>query len=215
MIVAQVPRYVYIQRCEIYIYRIPIPFINELDTKALPPLHYTTKRICYPGVNINTNNEHMICCDCTDNCQDKTKCACCLLTAEVSRYKDFYGYVVVIIVVVVVIVIIIIVIVIVVIVVIVVVIVIIIIVIVIVVIVVVVVVVVIVIIIIVIVIVVVAIVVIVIVIIIIVIVIVVVAIVVIVIVIVVVIVVVIVIVVVYYPQVPKQTSHQQLWCRYL
>ena len=92
------PRYVYIQRCEIYIYRIPIPFINELDTKALPPLHYTTKRICYPGVNINTNNEHMICCDCTDNCQDKTKCACCLLTAEVSRYKDFYGYVVVIIV---------------------------------------------------------------------------------------------------------------------
>ena len=99
------PRYVYIQRCEIYIYRIPIPFINELDTKALPPLHYTTKRICYPGVNINTNNEHMICCDCTDNCQDKTKCACCLLTAEVSRYKDFYGYVVVIIVVVVVIVI--------------------------------------------------------------------------------------------------------------
>ena len=74
------------------VYRIPIPFINELDTKPLPPLHYTTKRICYPGVNINTNNDYMICCDCTDDCQDKSKCACCLLTAEVSRTKDFYGY---------------------------------------------------------------------------------------------------------------------------
>ena len=37
---------------------------------------FSFDRIPQTGVNINTDEEFLTCCDCTDDCQDKEKCAC-------------------------------------------------------------------------------------------------------------------------------------------
>lgn len=70
-----------------------ITCINTLNYKLPPPMTYITARHAMPGVNINTDVKFLCGCDCTDNCQDKSKCACCQLTIESQRvlpgeYKD-------------------------------------------------------------------------------------------------------------------------------
>lgn len=57
-----------------------IPIVNAYDDTAPPNLVYSEKRIPQPGVNINTDPAFMACCDCTDDCSDKSKCACFQLT---------------------------------------------------------------------------------------------------------------------------------------
>ncbi|CAL8125083.1 unnamed protein product [Orchesella dallaii] len=58
----------------------PIQCVNSVDYEHLAYVEYIPNRIPGPGVNINLNDEFLACCDCTDNCQDKSKCACWKLT---------------------------------------------------------------------------------------------------------------------------------------
>lgn len=57
-----------------------IPVINPFDKQAPPALDYSSKRIPMPNVHINDDPEFMACCDCIDDCADKTKCACFQMT---------------------------------------------------------------------------------------------------------------------------------------
>lgn len=59
-----------------------ISLVNTLNYNAPPKMDYMTVRQAMPGVNINVENEFLCGCDCTDNCQDKSKCACWQLTIE-------------------------------------------------------------------------------------------------------------------------------------
>lgn len=62
--------------------------INAFDNQRPPPLIYSANRIPMNGVNINTDPEFMSCCDCTDECVDKSKCACFQLTIRGAKYKN-------------------------------------------------------------------------------------------------------------------------------
>lgn len=62
--------------------------INAFDNQRPPPLEYSACRIPMNGVNINTDPEFMSCCDCTDECVDKSKCACFQLTIRGAKYKN-------------------------------------------------------------------------------------------------------------------------------
>lgn len=63
-----------------------IPIINPFDTQRPPDLVYSPHRIPMQGVKINTDPEFMACCDCTDDCADKTKCACFQMTIRGYKY---------------------------------------------------------------------------------------------------------------------------------
>jgi histone-lysine N-methyltransferase SETDB1 len=65
-----------------------IPCVNAFDTKEPPSLSYSAHRIPMKGVNINTDPEFLSCCDCTDDCYDKSKCACFQLTIKSAKYKN-------------------------------------------------------------------------------------------------------------------------------
>ena len=57
--------------------------VNSIDRSDPPFVEYTTKRIPGKGVDINTKAEFLVCCNCTDDCQDKEKCQCWQLTIQV------------------------------------------------------------------------------------------------------------------------------------
>lgn len=70
-----------------------IPCVNNINNKLPQPLEYMTTRRPMPGVNINVESSFLCGCDCTDNCQDKSKCACWKMTIEgqnilPTMYKD-------------------------------------------------------------------------------------------------------------------------------
>jgi len=66
-----------------------VPCVNEIDEKWPLEMKYSTKRLPQPGVNINVDPAFMVCCDCTDDCTNKDKCACWQLTLEgVRRTND-------------------------------------------------------------------------------------------------------------------------------
>ena len=57
--------------------------VNSIERNAPPFVDYTTKRIPRKDVEINTEETFLVCCDCTDDCQDKAKCQCWQLTIQV------------------------------------------------------------------------------------------------------------------------------------
>lgn len=65
-----------------------IPVINAFDDQPPPKLKYSNARIPMPGVSINTDPAFMACCDCTDDCADKTKCACFQLTIQGYKFAN-------------------------------------------------------------------------------------------------------------------------------
>ncbi|KAL5238409.1 hypothetical protein ACI65C_005819 [Semiaphis heraclei] len=70
-----------------------IPCVNTINNILPPKMNYMTTRQPMPGVNINLESEFLCGCDCTDNCQDKSKCACWQMTIEGQKilpnlYKD-------------------------------------------------------------------------------------------------------------------------------
>lgn len=65
-----------------------IPVVNAFDNQRPPPLIYSSKRIPTQGVNINTDPAFLSCCDCTDDCFDKTKCQCFRLTIEGAKFNN-------------------------------------------------------------------------------------------------------------------------------
>ncbi|XP_060858818.1 histone-lysine N-methyltransferase SETDB1-like [Metopolophium dirhodum] len=70
-----------------------IPCVNIINSTLPPKIDYITTRQPMQGVHINVESEFLCRCDCTDNCQDKLKCACWQMTIEGQKsfpdpYKD-------------------------------------------------------------------------------------------------------------------------------
>ncbi|XP_026854910.2 histone-lysine N-methyltransferase SETDB1-B isoform X2 [Electrophorus electricus] len=63
---------------------IPLSCVNEIDGTAPPNVTYSKERIPERGVTINTSPEYLVGCDCTDGCQDKSKCSCHQLTLQAT-----------------------------------------------------------------------------------------------------------------------------------
>ena len=49
--------------------QVAISCVNALNTGKPDPLVYSGVRMPQKDVNLNTNTDFMVCCDCTDNCQ--------------------------------------------------------------------------------------------------------------------------------------------------
>ena len=67
---------------------VPIPVINEFSKDPPEPFEYIVNRLPMHGVNINTDREFLSCCDCTDDCADKSKCACFQLASVGYKHKN-------------------------------------------------------------------------------------------------------------------------------
>uniref|UniRef100_S4R967 SET domain bifurcated histone lysine methyltransferase 1b n=1 Tax=Petromyzon marinus TaxID=7757 RepID=S4R967_PETMA len=63
---------------------VPVSCVNEIDSEPPPDAAYSKVRIPEHGVFINTSPEFLVCCSCTDGCQDKSKCACQQLTVDAT-----------------------------------------------------------------------------------------------------------------------------------
>ncbi|KAM7533240.1 hypothetical protein Aperf_G00000126347 [Anoplocephala perfoliata] len=72
---------------------VPIPCVNSLDNESPTYMDYTTHRIPFGKVKVDEDPGFMVCCDCTDNCRDKTRCACQQLTLEASGLSSDNGFV--------------------------------------------------------------------------------------------------------------------------
>ncbi|XP_050536343.1 histone-lysine N-methyltransferase SETDB1-like [Daktulosphaira vitifoliae] len=71
----------------------PITCVNNINHKIPPNMDYITERRAKTGVNLNVESSFLCGCDCTDNCQDKSKCACWQMTIDGQKilpnlYKD-------------------------------------------------------------------------------------------------------------------------------
>ena len=60
--------------------------VNSIEYSDPPKVTYSTSRLPGKGVYINKEKEFIVCCDCTDDCQDKEKCRCWQLTMQVKNY---------------------------------------------------------------------------------------------------------------------------------
>lgn len=61
---------------------VPISCVNAIDRSYPDYVEYSNVRIPTKGVQLNLDPEFLACCDCTDNCRDKSKCACQQMTVE-------------------------------------------------------------------------------------------------------------------------------------
>ncbi|XP_052864384.1 histone-lysine N-methyltransferase eggless [Anopheles cruzii] len=66
----------------------PVSCVNAFDDTKPPPCDYSVNRIPTEGVNLNLNPEFMSCCDCEDDCFDKSKCQCWQLTITGARFLN-------------------------------------------------------------------------------------------------------------------------------
>jgi len=66
----------------------PVVCVNEISDERPPSIKYIKERSSAEDVKINTGKEFLACCDCTDFCQDKKKCACSRLSIESSNAID-------------------------------------------------------------------------------------------------------------------------------
>ncbi|XP_050083357.1 histone-lysine N-methyltransferase eggless [Anopheles aquasalis] len=77
----------------------PVSCVNYFDDTKPPPCEYSTKRIPTEGVDLNLDENFLVCCDCEDDCFDKSKCQCWQLTIEGAKFLapeqpiDSIGYV--------------------------------------------------------------------------------------------------------------------------
>uniref|UniRef100_A0A7N6AQ22 [histone H3]-lysine(4) N-trimethyltransferase n=1 Tax=Anabas testudineus TaxID=64144 RepID=A0A7N6AQ22_ANATE len=63
---------------------IPLSCVNEIDSTPPPKVAYSKERIPEDGVFINTSSDFLVGCECTDGCQDKSKCSCHQLTLQAT-----------------------------------------------------------------------------------------------------------------------------------
>lgn len=61
---------------------VPISCVNAIDRSYPDYVEYSNVRIPTKGVQLNLDPDFLACCDCTDNCRDKSKCACQQMTVE-------------------------------------------------------------------------------------------------------------------------------------
>lgn len=77
---------------------LPISCVNEINYDRPPVMPYTKKRIPGENVHINTSTDFMVCCDCPDNCRNRSSCPCQQLTVSAtscsrgSKIKEDAGY---------------------------------------------------------------------------------------------------------------------------
>lgn len=64
---------------------VPVPCVNYYDESLPEFCSYNTERTPTAGVPLNLDPDFLCGCDCTDDCQDKTKCACWKMTLEGAR----------------------------------------------------------------------------------------------------------------------------------
>ncbi|KAF6202215.1 hypothetical protein GE061_004613 [Apolygus lucorum] len=67
--------------------RNPVACVNEVDTDCPDLMQYMTERRPLEGVNMNLDPDFLVCCDCEDNCRDRSKCRCWRLT--IDNFKPF------------------------------------------------------------------------------------------------------------------------------
>ncbi|KAI5636816.1 SET domain-containing protein [Phthorimaea operculella] len=75
---------------------VPVPCVNYYDNSLPEFCSYNTERTPTAGVPLCLDPDFLCGCDCTDDCQDKSKCACWKLTLEGARtigLDDNVGYV--------------------------------------------------------------------------------------------------------------------------
>ncbi|XP_044762836.1 histone-lysine N-methyltransferase eggless isoform X2 [Coccinella septempunctata] len=68
--------------------QVTIPVINGINNEMLDFCNYSTKRVPMEGVKMNLDPNFLVCCDCDDDCIDKTKCPCWKLTLEGAKFFD-------------------------------------------------------------------------------------------------------------------------------
>ena len=61
-----------------------VPCVNSLDSSYPEYVEYSRVRLPQHEVHINTDKDFLVCCDCDDDCEDKSKCACWRLTVETT-----------------------------------------------------------------------------------------------------------------------------------
>ena len=64
---------------------VAISCVNSIDRNFPEYVEYSTVRLPQAGVNLNTDQEFLAGCDCTDDCSNKEKCACWQLTIQATR----------------------------------------------------------------------------------------------------------------------------------
>ncbi|VDP94052.1 unnamed protein product [Echinostoma caproni] len=72
---------------------IPVPCVNSVDNEVPGYIEYVAKRQPIDKVPLLQDDNFVVCCDCTDNCRDRNKCACQQLTAEASSLTNPSGMV--------------------------------------------------------------------------------------------------------------------------
>ncbi|CAG9577151.1 unnamed protein product [Danaus chrysippus] len=70
---------------------VPVPCVNYYDESLPEFCSYNTQRTPTAGVPLNLDPEFLCGCDCEDDCEDKTKCACWQLTLEGARTIGLEG----------------------------------------------------------------------------------------------------------------------------
>ncbi|XP_064635526.1 histone-lysine N-methyltransferase eggless-like isoform X2 [Lineus longissimus] len=63
---------------------VPISCVNGIDRQYPEYVEYSNQRFPAKGVKLNLDSDFLVCCDCTDGCRDKSKCACCQLTINAT-----------------------------------------------------------------------------------------------------------------------------------
>ncbi|CAH8534277.1 unnamed protein product [Dicrocoelium dendriticum] len=72
---------------------VPVPCVNSVDNEVPGYIDYIPHRQPIGKVPLLTDDSFIVCCDCTDNCRDRAKCACQQLTAEASSLTNPTGLV--------------------------------------------------------------------------------------------------------------------------
>ncbi|CAL8106758.1 unnamed protein product [Calicophoron daubneyi] len=72
---------------------VPVPCVNSVDNEVPGYIDYIPNRQPVGNVPLVEDPNFIVCCDCTDNCRDRTKCSCQQLTAEASSLTNPGGIV--------------------------------------------------------------------------------------------------------------------------
>ncbi|TPP65989.1 Histone-lysine N-methyltransferase eggless [Fasciola gigantica] len=72
---------------------IPVPCVNSVDNEVPGYIEYIPKRQPIDKVPLVQDSNFVVCCECTDNCRDRSRCACQQLTAEASSLTNPNGMV--------------------------------------------------------------------------------------------------------------------------
>ncbi|CAL8122560.1 unnamed protein product [Orchesella dallaii] len=69
----------------------PVQCVNSIDSALPNHLEYRSNRRLGESVKMEKDEGFLVCCDCEDDCQDKSKCACWKLTMEGISFKSSDG----------------------------------------------------------------------------------------------------------------------------